>query len=312
MNDDKPQVSIGMPVYNGEKYIEETINSILAQTFTDFELIISDNASTDRTPEICQSYMTRDHRVRYFHNQENLGAAPNYNRVFNLSTGKYFKWADYDDLLAPEFLAKCVAVLDQNPEIVLCFPLARVIDEEGAVLGDHQYKSDTSSPRPELRFRNLVLNPEMAYQVSGLMRSNEVRKTALHGSYPSSDLVFLEELSLYGKFYEFPEYLFFPRYHSAQSTKGTLSVERSRVVFFDTSNRGKILLPKWMLLFGHLRAIHRGPLNVFGKLYCYLQMVRWILRPDHIRALGKDLLLAARQRFNQAVSRPGTQTHQTT
>jgi glycosyltransferase involved in cell wall biosynthesis len=292
MSNQKPRIAIGMPVYNGEKYIESAISSILAQTFIDFHFIISDNASTDRTQEICLSYAAKDSRIHYYRNETNFGAAPNYNRVFHLSSNEFFKWADYDDLLAPEFLSKCIEVMDRDPDIVVCFPSARVIDENGAVLGDHQYKSDTSSPDARIRFQNLALYPDMAYQVSGLMRSALIKKTTLHGSYPSSDLVLLAELSLYGRFYEIPEPLFFPRYHSAQSTKGALSVERSRVVFFDTSNAGKILLPKWMLLFGFLRAIWNGPVDLGAKMYCYLQMVRWVLRPAHFRALGKDILLA--------------------
>lgn len=291
MINQKPRIAIGMPVYNGEKYIESAILSILAQTYTDFEFIVSDNASTDRTREICLAYAASDSRVHYYCNESNLGAAPNYNRVFQLSSNEFFKWADYDDLLAPEFLSKCIAVMDQDPDIVLCFPSVRVIDETGVILGDHQFKSITSSPRARIRFQNLALYPDMAYQVSGLMRSSAIKKTALHGSYPSSDLVLLAELSLHGGFYQIPEALFFPRYHSAQSTKGALSVERSRVVFFDTSNAGKILLPKWMLLFGFLRAIRNGPLSIGDKLYCYFQMTRWFLKPDHFRALGKDLLL---------------------
>lgn len=310
MSKNKPPVSIGMPVYNGEEYLEASIASILAQTYTDFEFIISDNASTDKTAEICQAYAAKDQRIRYYRNTRNLGAAPNYNRVFELSSSEYFKWADYDDLLAPDFLSKCIAVLDQEPEIVLCFPSARVIDENGAVLGNHQFKSDTGSFEPHLRFRNLVLNPDMAYQVSGLLRSSAVRKTTLHGSYPSSDLVFLAELTLYGRFYQIPEPLFFPRYHPAQSTKGAFSIERNRVVFFDTSHEGKIVLPKWMLLLGYLRAINNGPLNGYTRLFCYLQMVRWVLRPDHFRALGKDVLLAVQKSIARGLSKPKSRPQQ--
>jgi glycosyltransferase involved in cell wall biosynthesis len=281
-----------MPVYNGEKYIEAAIEAILAQTYTDFEFIISDNASTDRTPEICQAYAARDQRIRYYHNNRNLGAAPNYNRAFELSTGEYFKWADYDDVIAPDFLTKCVEVLDHNPDVVLCYPLSRVIDEHGSILGDYSYKAYADSPNPHIRFRDFTLNPDAGYQVSGLIRASAIKKTTLHGSYPASDLVFLAELTLYGRFYELREPLFFPRYHSNQSTKGVQTVERDRVVFFDTSNQGKIMLPKWSLLAGFLKAIKNGPLSASAKLYCYWQMIHWVLKPDHFRALGKDVLLA--------------------
>ena len=110
-----PRVSIGIPVYNGGRFIKEAIDSILAQTFEDFELILSDNASTDETEEICKEYATLDRRIRYYRNEENLGAAKNYNRVFELSNGEYFKWASHDDLCAPEYLERCIAALCPPP-----------------------------------------------------------------------------------------------------------------------------------------------------------------------------------------------------
>src|SRR5262245_45018612 len=101
-----PRVSIGLPIFNGEKYVAQAFDSILAQTYADFELIISDNASTDQTEAICQAYANRDRRIRYYRNNRNLGAAANYNRVFDLSTGVYFKWAAHDDIVLPTFVTK--------------------------------------------------------------------------------------------------------------------------------------------------------------------------------------------------------------
>ncbi len=298
-----------MPVFNGEKYLEAALNSILAQTYSDFELIISDNASTDRTAEICQVYVEKDQRIYYHRNPINLGAAPNYNLAFELSSSEYFKWADYDDIIAPDFLMKCVDVLDRNPDIVLCCPLSRVIDENGKILGDYVYKVKAASPEPHIRFKEFALNPDKCYQVSGLIRANIISKTALHGSYPSSDLVFLAELALYGRFYELPEYLFSPRNHPDQSTKGDLSIERNRVVFFDTSNEGRITLPKWLLLMGFLKAIKNGPINGYEKFFCNLQMMRWFFKPDHFRALAKDLLLAGQKYVAGILSKPREKTH---
>ena len=96
-----PRVSVGIPVFNGERFLAETIESILAQTFKDFEIVISDNASTDRTEEICRSYAARDPRIRYNRNDTNRGAAWNHNRVFELARGEYFKWQSHDDFCAP-------------------------------------------------------------------------------------------------------------------------------------------------------------------------------------------------------------------
>ena len=131
MTKKRQKISIGLPVFNGEKYIEESIEAILAQTYTDYEFIISDNASTDRTQEICLGYAKSDERRKYHRSSTNLGAAPNYNRAFDLSSGIFFKWAEFDHLIAPEFIMKCYEVLEQNPKVVLCSPLSTIIDENG-------------------------------------------------------------------------------------------------------------------------------------------------------------------------------------
>ena len=109
-----PRVSIGMPVYNGADHVAKAIQAILSQTFEDFELVISDNASSDGTDQICRRYAALDPRIRYCRNDHNLGAAANYNRVFELARAEYFKWAAHDDLYAPEYLERCVAELDSS------------------------------------------------------------------------------------------------------------------------------------------------------------------------------------------------------
>src|SRR5690349_812781 len=92
-----PQVSIGLPVYNGEKYLLNAIGSLLKQDFEDFELVISDNASTDKTEAMCHEFAAKDKRIRYHRNETNIGATGNYNRVFRLSNGEFFRWASHDD-----------------------------------------------------------------------------------------------------------------------------------------------------------------------------------------------------------------------
>jgi glycosyltransferase involved in cell wall biosynthesis len=144
-----PYVSIGLPVYNGENFLHEAITSILAQTFQDFELIISDNASTDKTEEICRAFTDQDERIKYSRNRENIGVEKNFYRVFALSSGKYFKWAAHDDLCHPDFLQSCIDVLDRDFTTVLCYPRAVIIDDKGKVIkGCH--------PRPLLGSHFLV------------------------------------------------------------------------------------------------------------------------------------------------------------
>src|SRR5262252_3377793 len=117
----RPTVSVGLPVYNGERYLEESIDSILAQTYTDFELIISDNASTDRTECICRRYAAADARVRYYRNERNIGGYPNHSRVFSLARGRYFRFAAHDDVCDRQLLARCVEALELHPEAVLSY-----------------------------------------------------------------------------------------------------------------------------------------------------------------------------------------------
>jgi len=116
--DSAPNVSIGMPVYNGEKTLVAALDSILSQTFSDFEFIISDNASTDKTEEICRQYAINDSRIRYIRQKENLGAAKNFNYVLNEASSKYFMWATSDDIKSPDFLEHNYSFLENNPDYV--------------------------------------------------------------------------------------------------------------------------------------------------------------------------------------------------
>jgi glycosyltransferase involved in cell wall biosynthesis len=292
-----PKVSIGLPVYNAERYLEGALKSILAQTFTDFELIISDNASTDRTAAICLAYAENDPRIRYFRNERNLGIAPNFNKVFQLSQGEYFKWAAYDDLLEPNFLMTCVNVLDNHADVVICYPRARIIDENGVYVVDYDPGPDTSSSQPHERFRNLILYPEYAIQQMGLIRSNVMRQTVLLGSFPSSDEIVLAELGLLGKYYEIPERLFiFRRTNEQISSKMN---QRSRAPFFDTALQGKIILPKWLYFLACMNIINRNKLSTGERFHCYLTMLRWVFVPAHFRALGKDILIAIGLHFRR-------------
>jgi glycosyltransferase involved in cell wall biosynthesis len=293
MTGTRPKVSIGIPVYNGEKYLEDALNSILKQTYKDFELIFADNASNDRTRKICLGYAQMDPRVRYHRNERNIGAAPNHNLLFHLARGEYFKWAAYDDVIAPDFLARCVEVLDNHPDVVLCMPMTGRIDENGKYLGNYEYIAGADLPDRLKGFRNFALYNRSGNFIYGLMRASSLSQTSLHGSYPSSDLTFLAELALYGKFHVLPEYLFFRRSHPGQSTKGILSKERLRTLWFDTSLGGRIILPKWLNLFGYLNVIKKAPLRGSERFYCYLQMIRWILIPRHFRGLIKDVIRAA-------------------
>ena len=283
-----PRVTIGVPVYNGQNYLVATMESLLAQTYTDFEIVISDNASTDRTEAICCEFVARDKRVRYFRNDENIGASANYNRVFELARGEYFKWAAHDDLLAPTYLARCVEVLDAHPDVVLAYPQAKAINDRGEVIKIYPGKQHFYSSDPRERFYEFVLDPHPVVAVFGLMRREVLGRTRLIGKYAGSDRPLLSELSLLGKFYEIPEHLFFYRFHEEQSWGGNKSPQAQQA-WYDPRRAGKVSFPQWRLLREHIRSIERSPVGLKDRASCYLYMGYWMAK--NRRRLGRNLLL---------------------
>lgn len=275
MNNGHPRVSIGLPVYNGQKYVAESIESILAQTFKDFELIISDNGSTDRSEQICQSYAARDKRIRYYRNDVNRGAAWNHNHVLELSSGEYFKWQNHDDVCHPCFLEKCVAVMDREPDVVLCSCRVIRIDERGNAVapGTHGWDPFWSSPvagsgKPHERFRSLIMRRNGCEEIYGLMRAEAARKTRPIGAYTQSDDNFLAELILQGHFYEVPEPLFYYRLHDTQSTL-SYTDRLERMIWFDPANAGRLTIPYARQFWEYLSLIHRAPISWWERLRCY-------------------------------------------
>jgi glycosyltransferase involved in cell wall biosynthesis len=285
----KPKVSIGLAVYNGEKYLKAAVDSILSQTFTDFELIISDNASTDRTEAICRLYAAQDSRIRYSRNQTNIGGANNENLAFKLSCGEYFRWAAHDDVCGPELLAKLVEVLDNDPTVVLAYPQIMKIDENGNHLGIHEL-NQAQLDTPSARFRDLT-GYSSCEEIYGLIRSEILKKTDLQLNYTDSDRSLLCELSMYGKFKQVNEILFYKRHHPEMSTR-VFKDWRQRMAWFGSEFERKITLPHWMQFFHFLRIIDRSNISFGEKIRCYLYMPVWVVQYLRWRSLIKDLLLA--------------------
>ena len=280
MNEQKPSVSIGLPVFNGERYLKEAIESLLSQTFTDLELIICDNASEDATQEICTFYAEKDQRVRYHRNEINVGAAKNYNRVFELSSGKYFKWAAHDDMCAPEYIEKCVAVLDAQPSVVICHTNTIYIDANGDEYDSFDDRLDLRSPKPYERYHKYFVRPyKRCNAVFGLMRTDILKKTSLIGAYHASDQVLLGQLALYGIIYRIPEPLFYRRDHPEQIYRKDRS-RRAMEAWFEPKRRHKITFPQWRLLTEHCKSIFRTPMNWKEKLLCLKSLGYWVRQND--------------------------------
>jgi len=201
-----PRVSVGIPVYNGERFLAQAVDSVLHQTFTDWELIISDNASTDGTGEMCRRYAALDPRIRYHRFTENVGIAANYARVFTLARGTYFKWLASDDVCSPQFLADCVEVLDNSPDVVLVYPRSAMLDDDGNVCPDGFDLRSSWGATPGERYRQLlhefVLNNggTAGVYICGLMRTDVVaRQTRLVGDFFGADCVLIVEMALVGE-----------------------------------------------------------------------------------------------------------------
>lgn len=259
----KPRVSIGMPVYNGERYLEETLRANLAQTYEDFELIIADNASTDRTSQICQDFAASDARIKYLQGTVNVGAPGNYTRCFEPSVGEYFRWANVDDLPALKSLECCVSALDQHSDTVLVYGKTKIIDEQGELLELYDDMLDLQEVRASERFLRCLNNIGLSNVLFGLMRRESLVQTALIGNYQASDINLIVELTLYGKFRELPGYLFSRRMHPGCSSWDR-SEDSRQVAFWDPS-KPRLLMQTWRAIYEYFKAVYRAPIPLSDK-----------------------------------------------
>lgn len=269
----KPRVSIGMPVYNASRYLRLALESLLAQTHADFEIVLCDNASTDATADICREFAARDRRVRYHRNPQNLGVVKNFNLAFELSRGRYFKWAAYDDLHAPTFLQRTAALLDASPDIAVAIGRVRRIDAEGLDQGPFPQRWFFDVPRASERFRRVMWTDSFP-EIWGLMRSEQLRRTRLFGALMGADRNFLAELFLQGRAGYVPEDLFLLRDHPGSYTSSAIDYG-VRLSWYAPLAR----IPSWMQVpatfMEYAAAIRRSPVNPRVKLVCAAHLAQW-------------------------------------
>ena len=268
------RVCIGLPVYNGERYLETALRSLLSQSFADFELIISDNASTDRTNEICLDYVGKDPRIRYNRNASNIGLLRNHNLVIEKATGEYFMLAHYDDVRDSSYLARTVDVLDHDPSAVICHSLTADIDDEGNRLQAKEPSLRLASHDLRARFHDIIRMDHMCNAIFGLTRLSALRNTRLHGYYADSDRVLLAELVLRGRCHEVQEFLFFRRWHATQSTE-LAPGRQARTHWLIAGTDGQLVFPYFRQFEEYLAAILRAPVSWRDKLWCLGEMARW-------------------------------------
>lgn len=293
-------MTLGIPVYNGDPYLELAIRSILDQDYQDFELLIGDNASTDGTEDLCRGLAARDERIRYLRSDVNRGAAWNFNRLVHEARGRYFKWAAFDDLHGASYLRRTVDVLDSDPGVVLAHAQTVDIDESGSV-----YKVWTPEPRGEAddpieRFADVMEYEHECFQAFGLIRTRALLCTGLIGAYSSSDRVLLAELAMHGRFHEVAEPLFLHREHPGRSIR-MHPEDQGRASWFDPTLADKIQFPFWRLAYEFHRAGLRAPLSLADHARAMLAVGVWL--KWHRKSLARQALEGGRLASNRFIAR---------
>ncbi len=262
MKERTPKISVGMPVYNGEQYLEQAIDSIRKQTLDDFELIINDNASTDHTEEISRDLAAKDSRIRYERNTKNVGAAGNYRLVFQRSRAEYFRWMNADDLCASNSHELCLAALEADPTAVLTYGRTVIIGSDGEFLDDYEDKLDLQQDSAPQRFEACLRRIGLTNVIYGLMRSTALKRTALmgDGSFPAADINLVAELTHYGKFVQLPDQLFSRRMHPGASSWDRAD-DQAQLDFWMGEGASAHRFPRWKRSLALLRGARRAPLS---------------------------------------------------
>ncbi len=291
------KIVIGLPVYNGENFLAAAIDSILAQSYADFELVISDNASTDNTEEICRAYAQRDRRVRYVRQPTNVGSANNHNLLVRMSDSEYFKWAAHDDVLAPGFLAACIDVLDHDSSVVLASPATVLINEDGTPLPYSaerggmidcsgvcwpvmpEKNDELMADDPTVRFEAVLLKMYMCVEIFGVMRRSALSRTSLEGPFCGSDKVLLAEMSLFGRFWLGQDTLFFRRCHAQQFTASTSGSYRA--TWFSGRRRDSVPVHQVKLLLAYFRSLYIAQLTTQQRYDCLHSMFNRVVARGH-------------------------------
>jgi glycosyltransferase involved in cell wall biosynthesis len=306
-----PRITIGMPVYNGEKYLRATVDSLLAQTYTDFELIVSDNASTDSTEQICREYAAKDPRFIYVRNSRNLGPAANYNVSMDLARSELFKWCAADDVYGPDCIKRLIEVLDANPDAAASYARTKIINEDGDYVRDYDCELNLSAPRPWQRLAALIFVKHRnhgAHEIWSVMRLDMLRDAGHKQALVRADSVMLVRIALRGKLVRLEEFHFFNRDHAKRSSRylGKREVRADSKLsewlgvgplpngeWWDERLKGKILFPDWRVMQQYYLAVAQTRLSLYDRITCHLVLAAFVVK--HVPKLVRDVLIAAEQ-----------------
>ena len=273
-----PRLTVGLPVYNGEKYLGEAIESLLGQTYEDFEIVISDNASTDGTADICEGYRKQDGRIRYFRQPRNVGLSPNHNFTLDMASGELFKWASHDDLHGRDFLKLCIEALDNYPDVVLAHCWTARIDDAAKVFKVEEYQLKTESPSAPTRFASTLFDSG-GDDDGGVIRTAVLRRIAPQGSHYRADRTPISELVLHGRFYHVPDWIFFRRDHPDRAEQKFRDA-RSWCTNLDPRRADRLRHPVARLyaeyIWTYAVGIHRAPITPADRRACYRHLMAWM------------------------------------
>jgi glycosyltransferase involved in cell wall biosynthesis len=259
-----PSISIGLPVYNGARFLPQALESLLGQSFSDIELIVSDNASSDSTQNICTEYAARDARIRYVRQNVNIGAMRNWNFVAKQARGKYFKWSSASDYCAPDMLARCFAAMEAESDIVLCYGQTCLVDQETGELTEYSGNIELMEDRPHERFSKLCGSLKLNNAYGGLIRTDVLHRTKLNRLYSGGDIILMAELALMGRFRLLPPTLLYRRM-GRETSSNELSAS-DLAVFLDPQKTHNLDLLHFSTHLGYLGAVLRAPINPLEKL----------------------------------------------
>jgi carbonic anhydrase/acetyltransferase-like protein (isoleucine patch superfamily)/MoaA/NifB/PqqE/SkfB family radical SAM enzyme/tetratricopeptide (TPR) repeat protein len=249
-----PLVTIGVPLYNEERFIAQTLDSLLGQDYQNWEMVISDDASSDRSGEICQEYARKDPRIRYLRNRNNLGCVRNCNRLAELANGDYFLWGFQHDLYESTYLSRCVGVMHRQPELALCYSRTALIDEDGKPLGLAPDVVETQGLSSAAAFQKLLREMVSGNMIFGLFRTDLLAQTSLFRNCLGHDLVLAGELSLKGGIAQIQEPLFHRRQNRSQESPQAAHERWIRMLRAD----GPAAVAPYLFMIGEYLKVIRG------------------------------------------------------
>lgn len=297
-----PTVTLAMPVYNGGAYIAEAVQSILEQTYEDFELIITDNASTDDTQEICLDFAKRDPRVRYYRNEQNLGAAGNYNRGFELARGKFLKWCAHDDNISSNYVEGAVRALNENAEAIMAYGRTQMIDANGDHLDGSASAilTDMDNPDSVKRFMLAVHAGGSCSAIFALFRKSALTRSTLHRGYYQSDRALLSEMALLGTFEYLPNIVFYNREHETRSM--SLDDKIARAKWQNTKSSGRFAFEQWPLTWHYFQIVFRHARTV-GLHRSLPPVLLWALSPTQLSRCFLEIVSVVSPRASVSLRR---------